>query len=278
MILDEKIQILYVFNFTRENFKLALERFLCSIKSIQNQNLEICVSNNSEECIFSEIKNLNISRYIHTPNPSKFSRAWSINFAAKKLIDQDYFYMSDIDLVYSPNHFERLKIKLNQINLREKPIRYVPYNYNLLPKRGSFSNRVINRIGFLKKFHSIVHEYSWDYLYLDTLMKEPGGFAHGNGLIHFNSFLQIQGFDEDFIGYGPEDKLFNKRIGFINNVIFDNLNDTSTFHLWHLPLSRFQEVENMNYYTASLDYLNLLDNPSVKDIMANKNCSGWGIL
>ena len=38
-----------------------------------------------------------------------------------------------------------------------------------------------------------------------------------------------------------------------------NLNDTSTFHLWHLPLSRFQEVANMNYYYESLDFLNILN-------------------
>jgi hypothetical protein len=115
MIIEKKIQILYIFNFTKENFDLALKRFLCSLESIQNQNLEICVSNNSQECILSRIEQFNISKYIHTPNSSNFSRAWSINYGVKQLIDSSYFYISDIDLIYSPLHFERMKNKVVQL-------------------------------------------------------------------------------------------------------------------------------------------------------------------
>jgi predicted glycosyltransferase involved in capsule biosynthesis len=104
----------------------------------------------------------------------------------------------------------------------------------------------------------------------------PGGFAHGNGLIHLDTFHKIQGYDEEFIGYGPEDKLFNYRIGFFNKIIFDNLNDTSTFHLWHKPLSRFQERENMVFFERQIKVLknNAFKHPEI--LIANTNKPTWG--
>ena len=53
-------------------------------------------------------------------------------------------------------------------------------------------------------------KYSSSYAELNALRKARIGLAHGNGLIHLDSFNSIRGYNEEMIGYGPEDDLFNK--------------------------------------------------------------------
>ena len=111
---------------------------------------------------------------------------------------------------------------------------------------------------------------------LDQLPRSKGGYAHGNGLIHTQTFFDIQGYDEEMIGYGPEDDLFNIRISKINRIIYDNLNDTASFHLWHPRFHMIQFEKNMEIWRNRKHYYNSLIDPNISDLKANLNKNKWG--
>lgn len=281
----DRLDLLYVFNFQDDLVELALERFKLSLLSIKNQHVNICISNNSNICIFSDVKEIITEfKYIHKPFSGHFSRALSINFGVKNLVETEYFIISDVDLIYSPDHIQRLYNKCNLLIRDDEAIRYICYNYNLkpivsYPRFYSYLIKlpIINRFKFLEPCVR-KHHYTHEYVVLDQLDKENGGFAHGNGLIHLSSFLLIQGYDEELIGYGPEDDLFNARIGKINRLIYDNLADTSTFHLWHPRYNMIQFEENMRIWKEKKKFYSSLVNPSINDLKANIKNKEWGII
>lgn len=284
--LNNKIDLVYIFNFDPSTIENAILRFRCSLKSIVNQNVNICVSNNSSVCIYDKIIDIvpNL-RYIHTPYNGSFSRALGINYAVKTLVTSEYFIVSDIDLVYSKDHIQRLFLKFISLRRDGENIRFVTYNYNLLPVV-HFSNlrRKIRRYLPFAKFlmnldeKEIPHVYSHDYEVLDQLPRSNGGYAHGNGIIHKDSFIQIKGYDEEMIGYGPEDDLFNTRISKVNRIVYDNLPDTASFHLWHPRFHMIQFEKNMDIWHNRKLYYNSLVNPSYKDVVANSNKKEWGVI
>lgn len=280
-----KLDFLYIFNFKDELIDSALERLKFSILSVKDQNVNICISNNSSVCIHSFLAEI-ISdfKYIHKPFSGHFSRALSINFGVKNLVNTEYFIISDVDLVYSSDHIQRLYYKCNLLIRDNETIRFICYNFNLkpiivYPKFYSLFSKIpfINRIELLHpKLHK--HPYTHEYVVLDQLGKEDGGYAHGNGLIHLESFLLIQGYDEELIGYGPEDDLFNTRIGKTNRLIYDNLLDTATFHLWHPRFNMIQFEENMRIWKHKKAYYQNLVNPSLEELKANSDKKEWGII
>ena len=283
--MNSKIDILYVFNFSNKDLNNAILRLRCSLKSIVRQNVQICVSNNSSTCIFDAISDIDPNlKYIHTYCKKPFSRALGINYGVKNLITSEYFILSDIDLVYSKDYIQRLFIKFEALRMPNEFIRFVTYNYNLQSiSHISFVGKILYKIPFFKKYASNFtkespHLYTHEYEVLDQFPKSNGGYAHGNGLIHKDSFYKIQGFDEEMIGYGPEDDLFNTRISKINRIIYDNLNDTSTFHLWHPRFQMIQFEKNMEIWKQKKSYINSLLNPTLEDIIANKQQKNWGII
>ena len=281
--LVEKIDFLYIFNFNDEFFEDALDRLTYSILSIKDQNVSICISNNSKKCIYEYISTLIKNfRYIHKPHHGNFSRALCINYGVKNLVKTEYFLISDIDLIYPRDFIQRLLQKCNNLKRENELIRFICYNYNLKPNISYHKfYRCANRIPFIKNFKyfhpkATKHFYTHEYEILDQLEKEKGGYAHGNGLIHLESFHLIQGYDEEMIGYGPEDGLFNTRIGKINRLIYDNLQDTATFHLWHPRFHMIQFEENVKNWKDKISYYNSLKNPTYNDVIANKNSEKWG--
>jgi len=281
--MNSKIDILYIFNFSNKDLNNAILRLRCSLKSIVNQNVQICVSNNSSTCIFDAISDIDSNiKYNHKYLNKPFSRAIGINYGVKKLVTTEYFIISDIDLVYSNDHIQRLFIKFESLRRPNEYIRFVTYNYNLLPiSHISFIGKILYKTPFFRKYASIFtkespHLYTHEYEVLDQFPKSNGGYAHGNGLIHKDSFYKIQGYDEEMIGYGPEDDLFNTRISKINRIIYDNLNDTSTFHLWHPRFQMLQFEKNMEIWKLKKAYINSLLIPTLEDIIANKDKKDWG--
>jgi hypothetical protein len=163
-------------------------------------------------------------------------------------------------------------------------IRLITYNYNLLPeieissaqqslKKIPFFGRLVKTNGIEKP-----HKYTHEYEVLDQLPKAKGGYAHGNGIIHKDSFFKIKGYDEEMIGYGPEDDLFNTRISKINRIIYDNLPDTASFHLWHPRFHMIQFEKNVQIWRERKAYFNSLLNPSYIDVIANKTKKDWGMI
>lgn len=278
---DKKIDFLYIFNFEAPAFDGAIQRLRYSIESIKNQNVNICLSNNSKECILKYIEDLvpNI-KYIHKNYSGPFSRALGINFAVKNLVQTEYFIISDIDLIYQKKHIELLIDKVNKLEVN-LPIRYVMYNYNEEPQYSynfAYSkNRYISFIG--RKLSAIKQPlYSSNFEELIKLPKSKGGFAHGNGLIHLDSFMKIRGYDEEMIGYGPEDDLFNTRISKINYIVYDDDMKNATMHLWHPRFHMIQHKKNMQIWSDKKTYYNSLKNPTVEDVKGNINKKEWGVI
>ena len=270
------VDILYIFNFDAQFLESALSRFRCSLSSLSAQGARICVSNNSEKCIYSRINDVASPRlvYVHRPYRGQFSRAQAINFGVRTLVQSDYFMISDVDLVYRNNHLAVVERKMQAaLHNAARPLRMVFWNYNLQP---CYKPAWMNR-RFLRRFAiTSPRIVSSDYEQLSLFPHNGGGFAHGNGIVHLESFMRLRGYDEEMIGYGPEDDLFNSRIGKFNDVIYDGRNDTASIHLWHPRLRQIQLKKNMRIWKERKKLYDELDNPDWSDVMANKNKSSWG--
>jgi hypothetical protein len=269
------VDILYIFNFEPQYLEGALTRFRHSLASVAEQGARICVSNNSEYCIRSRIDDIvHDLAYVHQPYRGQFSRAHGINFGVRSLVRSEYFMISDVDLVYRRDHLAAVKRKIRvSLYTAERPLRMVFWNYNLQPR---YHPAWMN-IRFLRRFAatSPLMESS-DYEALAVLPHNGGGFAHGNGIIHLESFMRLRGYDEEMIGYGPEDDLFNARIGKVNYIVYDKGDDTASIHLWHPRLRQIQLKKNMRIWQERKAFFNTLENPDWSDVMANKNKSSWG--
>lgn len=269
------MDILYIFNFESQHLEDALKRFRHSLASLGRQGARICVSNNSENCILSRIKDVvNDLAYIHKPYSGQFSRAHGINFGVRSLVRSEYFMISDVDLVYRRDHLVDVRRKmLDALHIAKRPVRMVFWNYNLKPR---YQPAWMN-IPFIRRFAvASPRMESSDYEALSRLPHNGGGFAHGNGIIHLESFMRLQGYDEEMIGYGPEDDLFNTRISRVNNIVYDKGNDTASIHLWHPRLQMIQWKENMNLWRERKAYFQSLEDPTWDDVTANKSKPSWG--
>jgi predicted glycosyltransferase involved in capsule biosynthesis len=280
----EKFDFLYVFNYAPPFLEQAILRLRCSLKSIRSQNIRICLANYSNSCIHKEIEDLVPGmQYIHIPYTGPFSKSLFINHAVKKMINSEYFILSDVDLVYSRDHVQKVNQKMESLSRGNDKFRFVTYNYNLAPVYKSTMHHLISKIPFIGKvvdYETFVrsHPYTDDYIVLDRMRINNSGYAHGPGVIHTPTFFEIRGYDEELIGHGPEDDMFNTRIGKVNRLVYDNLPDTATFHLWHPMLQQIQVEQNMQIWYERKIYLDSLENATVEDVRANKNKADWGVV
>ncbi len=247
-----KIDFLYTFCYQNNHIDKAVKRLICSIESIINQNVNVLVYNASKKCILDKLEHLEGVKYLHKHQKKRFTKAININFGVKQMVDKTYFILSDIDLIYHADYVARL---LHHIDVKETPVRVVGYNYNLMKE-----------------------EYTSDVFKLaNETQKASGGFAHGNGLINTKSFYTIKGYDEEFIGHGPEDDMFNSRILHINKLVYDR--KAISYHLWHEPLGIYQIDKNKLIWYKRKKKLTLKkDNLDLDDIVANKRKKDWGVV
>ncbi len=253
----------------------ALSRFRHSLASVAAQGARICVSNNSEDCILARIEDVvRDLTYVHRPYRGKFSRAHGINFGVRSLVRSEYFMISDVDLIYHHDHLLAVQRKMQEaLRTAKRPLRMVFWNYNLQPR---YQPAWMNVRGLRRFAATSPRMESSDYEALSMLPHNGGGFAHGNGVIHFESFMRLRGYDEEMIGYGPEDDLFNTRIGKVNDVIYDKGDDTASIHLWHPRLRLIQLKRNMSIWQERKAFYETLESPDWGDVIANKNKSSWG--
>lgn len=247
------IQVLYVLNFTPPHFEAACLRLECSVKSIFNDDVEIVVFNGSEEGITNEyLLDCSKVKIYHKHCPGYFNKSKLINYAVKNYINTEFFIFSDIDLVYQSRYIQGMC--------------------------GYISNSVYNRvIPWNNNIYNLLYSSSYDELM--TLEKDhKGGYAHGNGLIHKPSFMKIRGYNEKFLGYGPEDDEMNTRLGKINNLIYtDTLRSA---HIYHLRLNIDYRANNTLLLHAVRDKVrHMRDNDSRNDIRKlQENPANWGDL
>lgn len=224
--LEKPLHFLYTFQYENEHFLPALKRFRLSIDSIKNQNVKIIVVNGSKQKIKDQLPKAKNIRYIHKYQKQFGCKGKLINIGVNKYVKTPYFFMSDIDLIYPYNYVENMKTLLNNLKIKYKQeIRVIFHNYNMTT--GVYSND------------------------LDFLIQLPChvGFAHGNGLVHKKSFQKIGGFNENMVGYGPEDSEFNCRISKQNKVIYTR--EIVTVHLKHKRTNLIQMDKNWTIYNKT---------------------------
>ena len=223
-IINKPFDFLYSFHFD-QNIEEAIDRLKISIKSIINQKVNVCICNTSVKCIKKYLNDFPSIKYIHQPEKVKvYCKSKTINIGVKELISSNYFFISDIDLIYPPNFIEYMSV----FTLVKFPIRVIFSNHNL-----DFTSTIPQNYEECKNFFEVnktKHKF----------------FAPGNGLIHLSSFKKIGGFDERFIGHGSEDSEFNYRISKINKYYQFDLEEINTFHLFHKSSLHVLKRINLN--------------------------------
>ncbi len=230
--------VVYVFKYEDKKYEKAVKRLRCSVRSLKDQDVRMFIINNSEKPIKFSYKNVEC---IHKPYDGPFNKSRSINYCVKNFIESEYFIMSDIDIVYFKGHLE--------------------YALNYIPKSGMPAR--------ITHYHCEMLEdcYISSFSKLGTLEHKEKMHAPGLGLIHRSTFMDIQGYNEEFLGYSPEDQCFNERIWTVNmNVHLDS--SMYTYHLWHDTSGQQHKFKKQNL--ALWPTLN-------KKLIANEG-KEWGIL
>lgn len=240
------IDLIYIFHFRKEDKDEALERFKISLSSVDCRSFNVCVINCSEYCIKSFFDDK--VKYIHVLKDygvNLYNRSFMINECVKQLVTTEYFNISDIDIIY-PNTFTKTIKSILKEN--DKPCRIVYYNNNM-------------GVGDFKTYEECKSAYPNCKDHLRSLRGPAGGL----GIVHTESFHKVGGFEERYIGYGPEDQDFNLRISRINKHIVLDDERINTYHLWHInntPKIKFRE--NMRIFFYIRDYLKKYPNQIFK--------------
>lgn len=239
------IPVIYVFKFDNDKIDKAIKRLNCSIASIINQTNNIYILNASNIDIKSKLNNSEKIVYEFKPYNNYFNKPILINYLVKKhIVGYDYFIHSDIDLLYPNNYIHLLSKHISKDN----PIRVIPLNKNFPFECYENYNVLLNKIN-------------------NEGIPCQSGESRGNGLIHTNSFLRIQGYNEQFNGYSPEDLEFNLRISKINKFIFDT--SIIDIHLYHEPFNR--------KYLEKNDIIYKISKEQIEKNNIIRNTSNWGI-
>jgi len=211
---------LYSFQY-EQNISEFVKRLKYSIKSIINQNVNVCVCNTSTKCIGKYLEDFDI-KYIHSPKKVlNYCKSKTINIGVDNLVSSDYFFISDIDLIYPPTFIDYMSL----FTFVKTPVRIIFNNNNIdsfNEKCKTFDDFRKSNIAFKKRV------------------------APGNGLIHLDSFKKVKGFDERFIGYGSEDSEFNYRISKINKYFTIDMDEVNTYHNWHKQSENIFESMKLN--------------------------------
>jgi len=217
------VDIVYTFQYNSANIDKALKRVKCSIESLKGQAVRIIFLNASEIDISDRIKELPVEYYHKPYGEVGMNKCKLINHAVKYLVKSSYVFLSDIDLIYPNNYIEEMtKATLFFKKKFNIEVRIVP-----------------NVLSLLDEY------YCSDYGFIVSLrIPCTEGIAPGNGIIHTDTFKSIRGFDEDLQGYGPEDAMFNMRIGRVNKYI--EVRNIKTFHLKHEAGANREKQDKIN--------------------------------
>jgi len=248
-----KVDFLYIFKFSNDKIEKAIQRLICSIRSIKNQNyggvVNIYVVNSSEADISPDLKDLCLN-YIFKPVTGYFNKSFLINCAVNNFIKSEYFFISDIDLIYGPDY---IKNSLQMAVGQATPVRIIPYHCCMIREKYNLNYVEASREPMLNTFSSI---------------------APGNGLIHLDSFKKIKGYDEYYLGYGQEDADLNLRMKSVANVI--ETNSIISYHIWHNPINREYINQNSIYYHNKKNIWNR-EGYNINNSTVNLNNMNWGL-
>lgn len=256
------MDLVYIFHFRETDKDEALDRLRRSLNSVNFKKFTPCVINSSDFCI-SELLDGRV-KYVHVPRDfgeGLYNRSFMINECVKRLVSSEYFTISDIDIIY-PKTFANYIDKT--IRKSGEPCRIVYFNNNMGP--GDYET--------YEECHN-------DFANNPDFCRSHRGPAGGLGVVHTESFMKIGGFDERYIGYGPEDQDFNMRISMINKFIEIDDENVNTYHIWHSNNTpKKKHRENLRIFRYIKEYisnndLNIVKSGSIEvpNILYNQNNS-----
>lgn len=277
------MQIIFTLSYEDADLKKCCHRLNLSLKSLlinsslDEEKFEILVFNFSNVCLTRYIEFCSERiRYYHLRSYRSFSRGRFLNYIIKNHVSASYFYIADVDLIFPPNFIKNLILK-TKILKNQNISRSIFLNGNLESKAFPFG-KCHHKIKSLFYEMPKIETAQYDLL---SKISHKVGWAHGCGVFNRQMFLKLRGFNEEFIGYGPEDGLFNKRLQKVSRVEFDDDDLLKTFHLWHQKFARIQVRKNMAIYRNELKKLEKVsfNNPKAIQtaVIANTNAD-WGVI
>jgi FkbM family methyltransferase len=244
-----KIDFLYIFKYPKEHIEDASKNLSASLNSLQNQkeNINIIVCNHSQIDIRGELVGFEDIEYCHIPNEGIFSKGKFINYAVKHIIKTDYFFVSDIDMIYDDNYIQSVTDFIS-----EKPIRIIPLGYKL-------SQRV-------------------DALDYNTLSEsEHKGekvIFNGMGLINRELFVSINGYNESFLNYKYASTELDLRLGKMCDVA--NHEVSKIISLYHESINDIKEDADANFFDVRVLELSNVKAKNYNIEVLKTNNNTWG--
>jgi hypothetical protein len=223
------IDVVYTFRFPDNRIEKAIKRATCSIHSMSKQ-----IGENTPRILFLNCSKIDIKyafkdypvNYYHLPIDECYpmNKSKMINYMVKTHVRTLYFFLSDIDMVYPTNYIQRMLEEAYKAKQKyNKEVRVIPFVSCLQ-----------------KEFYT----GDFDDLAYQIIPTANNGMAPGNGLISTLTFKHIRGFDEEFVGWGHEDTLFNDRISELNQRVFAE--NIKTLHLFHTHGKKKEEEGSRN--------------------------------
>ena len=254
------MQIIFILKYDSADISECCRRLNLSLRSLYMgsnssfDKFQILIFNFSETCIekFIFLKSDNLF-YFHLWSSENFSRAKFINHIVRYYVTTPLFYISDIDLIFPEKFLDNLQLEIQLIN-KLNISRVVFLNGNMESATFPFEPPYRRLKDFLYQRPQI----ETAQFNLLKRSRHKVNFAHGCGIFNRAVFLELRGFNEEFVGYGPEDGLFNARLKKIHLIEYNENKAFTTMHLWHKKFARYQVRKNMKFYKQEIAKLNNL--------------------
>ena len=234
------IPCIYVFRYEGEKREKAIKRLECSVNSFKKQ-AKIFILNASTSGLY-----IPDAEIVNKPQYGPFNKAKLINHLVKHCLSkEEWCILADIDIIFEHNYVEKMTEYF-----RPWPRRMLGYSQ-----------------GAAHEFYTSNFNEALKNIEEKGITAYNSGIAPGIGLLHIPSFIKIQGYNEDFLEYGPEDAELNKRLATIIPLIENP--HIKNVHLWHEPADRNYVKENIAIFEESEKRI------KAGDILRN-NSKTWG--
>lgn len=211
------IDVVYVVSNLNDS---AVRRLEYSVKSFFKNNGRILVSDtSSDEATRAKIERLDFDDYYLEKSVGLFNRSRAINNAYRHLVKTENFIVMDIDLIAPPDFIRQIIRRFNGIynvgNIIYLPEQVKNNYYTYLSKNYRRKKYLIGKIprplfrgSFYKSYYSAFF------------------------IVNRKRFEDVNGFDEEYAGWGAEDEDFSARITIRNRIKHYKM-EVQCFHQWH---------------------------------------------
>jgi hypothetical protein len=259
-----EIEVLYPIYDLDKNDVCRLHNSIQSIISNKDHNFVFCFSdlgkNKSLDLIKTIIKKF---KYTYEKGEYPFNKSRCFNLGVKKLIKNEIFILSDIDIVIRENFINDLLEKLDQYS-------FVPSYSIPLCVDGEFCKN--------KSFEEL-RKYKLD----SKWRRGRSGFT----LLKRGVYFSVKGYDENFKGWGWEDVDFRvrylltlKKTIKTRDMYSDDIETLHQFHKRRDMAERDFEKANFKYYNNKIaskymdEFFNIKEKLDInmEDLLPGKSC------